>query len=347
LLVAASLDGLGQIDLLRGRVRAALDKYAQIADLRRRLGDHAGLMEALNALATAYIWLGEYERAADACEEALAFVSKVGNLPVVPSLHTYLAISHLNRGDLGEAVEQLQAGLLVARWLDHVAMQVIGLSWLGYYHLVVGEFDVALEVADEAVALAQKLGSPLWEMRARTGLGIVRLYRGELNETVQILSEVYATACDLDFAPDRAVALYELGRVNLALGNLDATEQALEGLFTVADQSELHEYQARGRWLGGRLALSRGELGEALEALEDARARAEAIGGRLILWRADVALGDVHSAAGRNSEANAAYQRAWETFQSVAATLPDETTRASMLASPLATELREKVWMGV
>jgi class 3 adenylate cyclase/tetratricopeptide (TPR) repeat protein len=346
-LLAASLDGLGQIDLLRGRVRAALDKYAQIADLRRRLGDHAGLMEALNALATAYIWLGEYERAADACEEALAFVSKVGNLPVVPSLHTYLAISHLNRGDLGEAVEQLQAGLLVARWLDHVAMQAIGLSWLGYYHLVVGEFDTALEVADEAVALARRLGSPLWEMRAHTGLGIVRLYCNELSEAVQILSEVYAIACDLDFAPDRAVALYELGRVNLALGNLDATEQALEGLFTMADQSELHEYQARGRWLGGRLALSRGDLEEALEALEDARARAEAIGGRLILWRVDVALGDVHSAAGRNSEANAAYQRAWETFQDVAATLPDEATRASMLASPLVAELREKVGAGV
>lgn len=345
-LLAASLDGLGQIDLLRGRVRASLDKYGQIAALRRRLGDQAGLMKALDALAVAFIWLGEYERAADACEEALSFVSKVGNLSVVPSLHTYLAISHLNRGELGEAGDHLQEGLKVARRLDHVATQAISLSWSGYHYLTLGQFDAALEAVEEAAALAQKLGSPLWEMRARTSLGIVRLYRGELDQAVRVLTEVYDVACDLDFAPDRAVALYELGRANLELEDLDAVGQTLGQLLDLADQCELREYQARGRWLRGRLAMTRGDLEGALEALEDAHARAEAIGGRLILWRADAALGDVHHAAGRSAEANAAYQRAWETFQAIAATLLDEAARENMLASSPAAELRSKIGDG-
>ena len=344
-LLAASLDGLGQIDLLRGRVRAGLDKYGQIADLQRRLGDQAGLMEALNALAAAYTWLGEYGQAAESCEEALAFVSKVGNLPVVPSLHTYLAISHLNRGDLGKAGDHLQAGILVARSLEHISMQVFCLSWLGYYHLVLGWFDTALGSVEEAVNLAHKLGS-LWDMRARTGLGIVRLYRGELNEAVQVLSKVYKVACELDFAPEQAVVLYELGRAYLATGNLDAAGQSLEGLLGVADRCELREYQIRGRWLQGRFALAKSDLDEALEALEDAHARAEAIGSRLILWRTDSALGDVHRAAGRSAEAKAAYLRAWETLHTVAATLPDEEAQRSMLAAPLAAELQERMATG-
>lgn len=344
-LLAASLDGLGQVDLLRGRVRASLDKYAQIADLRRRLGDQAGLMEALNALAEAYTWLGEYERVAEACEEALAFISKVGNLPVVPSLHTYLAISYLNRGELGKAGDHLQSGVLAARELDHVAMQAFCLSWLGYYHLLLGGFDTALEYVEEAVSLAQKLGSPLWEMRARIGLGIARLYRGELNEAVQVLSEVYEVACALDFAPDQAVALYELGRANLSAGDLDAAEGALEGLLDVADRGELREYQVRGRWLQGHLALARGDLEGALGALEDAHARAEVFGGRLMLWRAEAALGDVHQVAGRNSEAMTVYRRAWETLQAIAASLPGEAAQ-EMLASPPAAALREKVGTG-
>ena len=342
-LLAATLDGLGQIDLLRGRVRASLDKYKQIADLHRRLGNQAGLMEALNSLAAAYTWLGEYEQVADACEEALAFVSKVGNLPVVPSLYTYLAISHFNRGELGKAGDRLREGLSVARSLDHITMQALCLSWMGYYHLILGQFDKALEAADEGVSLAQKLGSPLWEMRARTSLGIVRLYRGELSKAVRVLSGVYDAACTLDLAPDQAVALYELGRASLMIGDLQAASKALDCLLNVADKSELREYQVRGRWLKGRLALEQANLDGALEALEDARGRAEAIGGRLILWRADSALGDVHRAAGRSAEADAAYQRAWETVQAMAATLMDEEAHESLLTSSSVAELRAKV----
>ncbi len=345
-LLAASLDGLGQIDLMQGRVRASLDKYGQIVDLRRRLGDQAGLMEALNALAATYIWLGEYAQVAEACEEALAFVSKVGNLPVVSSLHTYLAISHLNRGELGQADSHLQEGISVARSLDHVAMQAFCLSWMAYYQLIVGWYATALETVEEAVSLAEKLGSPLWEVRARTSLGIVRLYRGEFSEAVRVLNQVYDVACALDFAPDQAVVLYELGHANLSAGELDAAAWALEGLLGVADRGELREYQVRGRWLQGRLALARSDLDQGLEALEDAHARAEAIGGRLILWRADNALGDVHRAAGRSAEADAAYRRAWETLQAIAATLPDDEARASMLASPSSAKLRDRVAAG-
>ena len=345
-LLAASLDGLGQIDLLRGRVRASLDKYGQIADLRRRLGDQVGLMEALNALAAAYTWLGEYGQVTTACEEALAFVSKVGNLPVVPSLHTYLAISHLNRGDLGMAGQHLQAGLSAAKSLNHVAMHVFCLSWQGYYHMVLGRFDTGLASVQEAVKLARKLETPLWEMRAHTSLGIVHLYRGELDEAAKVLGDVYALACQLDLAPDQAVTLYELGRVYLAVGDLDAASRALEGLLKVVDRNELREYQVRGRWLQGRLALAQAELDAAIEALEEAHARAEAIGSRLVLWRADSALGDVHHAAGHSAEAQAAYRRAWETLVAIVATLPDEAARENMLASPSAAELRARLAAG-
>jgi hypothetical protein len=127
------------------------------------------------------------------------------------------------------------------------------------------------------------------------------------------------------------------------MGELRAAAEALDRLFSVADTGELREYQVRGRWLQGRLALARAELDGALEALEDARGRAEAIGGRLILWRADSALGDVHQAAGRSAEAGIAYRRAWETLQAMAATLSDGRARNSLLASPLAAELRARV----
>jgi len=345
-LLAASLDGLGQIDLMRGRVRASLDKYGQITELRRRVGDQVGLMEALNALAAAYTWLAECDRASQACEEALTFVDKVGNLPVVVSLHTYLAISQLGEGDLGRAGEHLEIGLAIARSQGHLALQVFCLSWLAYYQVTIGWLDMALESAEAAVSLAQKLGSPLWEMRASTSLGIVRLYRDELDEATRLLSGVYEVACSLDFIPDQAVVLYQLARANLSAGDLEAASEALEGLLRVSDRADLREYQVRGRWLQGRLALAENRLGDALEALEDARARGEAIGSHLLLWRLDAALGDVHRAAGRSAEAGAAYRRSWDAIQLLAGTLPEERDRQSMLSSPAVAELRRWVAVG-
>jgi len=123
--------------------------------------------------------------------------------------------------------------------------------------------------------------------------------------------------------------------------DLSAVGESLEALLGVADKGELREYQVRGR-----IALAQADLDAALEALEDARGRAEAIGGRLIMWRADSALGDVHRIAGRSAEADAAYCRAWETLQDMAATLASEEARESLLTSPSAAELRAKVEMG-
>ena len=124
---------------------------------------------------------------------------------------------------------------------------------------------------------------------------------------------------------------------------MSAANKALDELLNVADKGELREYQVRGRWLQGRLALAQDDLDGALEALEDARGRAQAIGGRLILCRTDSALGEVHHAAGRSAEADAAYGRAWETLQAMAATLADEEAQESLLASSSVAELRATV----
>jgi tetratricopeptide (TPR) repeat protein len=217
---------------------------------------------------------------------------------------------------------------------------------MAYYHLVTGCLDEATKSVQEAVRSAQELGLPLWDLRAHTALGIVYIHRGELREAVLALSDEYQLACAWGFAPDQAVVLYELGRAHLALGDLEAAGGALQTLLGLADQGDLREYQVRGRWLQGLLAIDRADPDGALEALEDARARAEVIGARLILWRIESALGDVHRAAQRRTEANAAYRRGWEILRAMAATLPDEQVCGSLLESPLAAALRIKVETG-
>ncbi len=342
-LLAASLEGLGQVDLARDDLSASLDKWSQVVDLRRRLADPVGLMKALNALAILYTWRGEYERVADVSLEAFEFISRLGDLPVVSSLHTYFAISHLIRGNLAIVADHLLAALEVARRLDHQVMKTHSLVCLGYYYAAIGQLDAALQSSEESAALASSSTSLRCQVRAAACLGAVHLEKGSIDHAFHILTDVYDQACQLDSAPDKAEALYELGHANLALADLKATEGFVEELLSLADACELGEYQARGRWLRGRLLLAKEDVIGALETLEDARQRAESMGGRLIVWKICVDTGDAHRAAGHGDQAGTAYRRAWEILQSMATTLPTQATRDSMLASPSATVLRAKI----
>lgn len=342
-LLAASMEGLGEVDLARDDLNASLDKWSQVVALRRRLADPLGLMKALNALAMLYTWRGEYERVADVGLEAFEFISRVGDLPVVSSLHTYFAISHLIRGHLATVAEHLLAALEVARRLDHRVMKTHSLVWLAYYYAAIGQIDVALQSSEESVSLASRSTSPRCQVRAAACLGAVHLEKGSIDHAFHILTDVYDHACQLDSAPDKAEALYELGHANLALANWEATEGLVGQLLSLADACELGEYQARGRWLRGRLFLAKEDVSGALESLENARQRAESMGAHLILWKICAATGDAHRAADHGDQAGRAYRRSWEMLQSMATTLPTQATRDSMLASPPANALRAKI----
>jgi tetratricopeptide (TPR) repeat protein len=342
-LLAASTEGLGQVDLARDDLSASLDKWSQVVALRRRLADPVGLIKALNALAMLYTWRGEYERVADVSLEAFEFISRLGDLPVVSSLHTYFAISHLIRGDLAIVADHLLAALEVARRLDHQVMKTHSLVCLAYYYVAIGQLDAALQSSEESVALASSSTSLQCQVRAAACLGAVHLEKGSIDHAFHILTDVYDQACQIDTAPDKAEALYELGHANLALADWEATQGLVEQLLSLADACELGEYQARGRWLRGSLLLAKEDVIGALESLEDARQRAESMGGRLIAWKICVATGDAHRAAGHGDQAGSAYRRAWEILQSMATTLPTQVTRDSMLASPSATVLRAKI----
>jgi tetratricopeptide (TPR) repeat protein len=342
-LLAASMEGLGQVDLARDDLSASLDKWNQVVGLRRRLADPVGLIKALNALAMLYTWRGEYDQVADVALEAFEFISRVGDLPVVSSLHTYFAISHLIRGDLAIVADHLLAALEVSRQLDHRVMKTHSLVWLGYYYAAIGQLDLALQSSEEAMALASRSTSLQCQVRAATCLGAVRLEKGSIDQAFHILIDAYDQSCQLDSAPDKAEALYELGHANLALANWEATEGLVEQLLSLADLCGLREYQARGRWLRGTLFLAKEDVSGALESLENARQLAKSMGGRLILWKICLATGDAHRAGGHDDQAASAYRRAWDILQSMATTLPTQATTDSMLASPSATVLRAKI----
>ena len=339
-LLAASIEGLGRIGFMQGRVRASLAAHQQALALRRRLVDRVGLMNTLNALAMTYLWLGDYPHAEETCLEAFDFISRVGDLPVVASLHTYYAASRLYRGDLSKVEAHLLAGLDVARRLDLLSVQAHTLAWLGYYYKGIGQLDRALDLSGRAATTLADLPLPRWQVWAGAVVVAVCTESGKAERALQLAARLLDRADQWHLMPDRAVALAELAQARLTIGQAANAEQVIAELLKVANACDMAEYQIRARWLLGQLRLMQGNPAAALPALTQACTQAEQSEARLLLWRLRATLGDAHWTLSQNDQAEANYRAAWQVLTEIANTLPDPTARPWMLALPAAHRLQ-------
>jgi tetratricopeptide (TPR) repeat protein len=342
-LQATSLDGLARVDLMRGHLQASSEEFSQAVQLRRRLADRVGLIESLSMLAAASVWKGDYQQAADACREGLEFISRLGDLRIVSPLHTWFAVSQLKRGELETVEAQLQTGLDVARRLDYLDGQIQSRIWLGYFYLAIARLDAAVETIEQAATLVPAAASTLAEAQVRTCQGAIHLERGQAEQALDILTTACQATRETNSTPDRLMALYEQGRAGLVLARWDIADRAMQQISDVPEFGEFREYQMRGCWLRGMLALEQNDPDAALRWLAEARAQAEAIHAWPVLWRIDMAFGDVYHQSGRGSQAGPAYQRAWEILESMVNTLPNHVDRSTMLDSQAVTRLRARV----
>jgi predicted ATPase/class 3 adenylate cyclase len=341
-LVAASLEGLSQADLMWGQLRAGLTKIERVIDLRRRLVDRAGLLNALQSQAALGFWSGDYQGVADACTEGFDLAGTLGELPIVALLHTWFAACRLGAGDLQPVMHHLECALSVAGRLDHAIGLIQARLWFAYYYLALGRVPEARMMVDAALDQLAAVNSKSLAAQVRTCEGVVLLHQGACDCAFEVLAEVELLAAETGSCAICLPARFERARAALALERWDLAASILREIVGTAELSAFSEYQMRARWLNGQLRLQQGEHHEALTWLEDARARAEALGARLTLWQIESVLGDAYQRLGRAPEAGSAFRRGWATLQSIVAGLPDHTARRHLLATPDAANLQAK-----
>jgi tetratricopeptide (TPR) repeat protein len=341
-LMAASLEGLSQVDLMTGQLHASLSKIHQVIDLRRRLADRVGLLNALHARAVLGIWSGDFQVAADACAEAFDLAAALGDLPVVASLHTCFAASRMAVGELQSVMQHLEAALAVAGRLDHTVAAIQTRLWFATYYLALGRVAAARQILDAALDQLAEVGSKPLLARVRTCEGMVLLQQGARECAFEVLVEADHLAAETGNCSIRLPARFEQARAAVELERWDLTANILRDIVASSEWSAFGEYQLRARWLSGGLCLQQGQPGEALVWLEDARARAAALGAAFALWQIESALGDAYQQLGRMPEAASAFQRGWLTLQHIAGALPDRADRSHLLATAAAAHLRAR-----
>jgi tetratricopeptide (TPR) repeat protein len=170
---AAALINLADLDMAAGRAKEAVDRYR--AALRETRGpaaeETAG--RAMEALAGAYLELGDSERAADWLGRALALQQSRGRAAEVARLHGELGDLHRDHGRFAAALVEWRSAAVVHRRARDLAGYATALAEAARVQAQAGQGDEALRGAHEALRWARQAADPAAEGTVLLGLAAI------------------------------------------------------------------------------------------------------------------------------------------------------------------------------
>jgi DNA-binding SARP family transcriptional activator len=198
-----ALRGLGVVDRLQGRDRAAEARLVRaLADLRS-VRDRVGEAHVLTSLAQIHTDRGHHQAAQRTLAEALQICCGVGARRVEAQARYRLGDLYLSRGELGKAWAELTTVLGLVTEMDDPVGRAYALLGIGTVHLAGGELEPARAALADALVTAKQTGSRL-EGQVLAALAELSLRSGDAAAAARQLAEADAVFEEIGAAAWRA-----------------------------------------------------------------------------------------------------------------------------------------------
>lgn len=333
--VADTLDMLGMANYLSCDLHASAQCYERAIPIFRELDDRQRLSTCLAAMAFNG---GDHDASVTApvfrettfwvscAEESLAIARDTGWQSGEAFALFGLAATTSMQGNHGRAVREASEMLAIADRIGHrewqaAAHHVLGTLWLD-------QLDVTRshDQFERGLAVARGAGARFWIVNLLAAMAMCHAEAGDLVAADAVLRTV--------LQPDRPrwsvgqrICWHVWARIELRRREPERVLDIVDRLSAPRTEDAVprdipHLLALRGE----ALALLKRDR-EAEQSLADARRLATLFGFRPLLWRVDVARGDLYRAGNDNGRAEEAYRTARATIDEIAATIPDESTR--------------------
>ncbi len=270
---------LGWIALRRGDLAGAQVRLEQALGRVNDTQHYDTLSSILNRLGAVYYNQGDWERATQVVERALAIRESLGDILGVARSSNNLGILKRNSGDWKSALENYQRGLQVLEKTGDTEGIAIAHTNIGSVYIDIGDWDKAEANLRQSFEIAQRIANPYEIAQAHLNLG--RLY---LSQQLWAPSQSHL---------DAAIALYKQAGARASSGLIDAYllqgQLCLEqgkvkaaAKWSTQSHALLHEVTGKtagesAEWghyeqLMGRVAAAQGDAAQAHEHLQRAKA---------------------------------------------------------------------------
>jgi tetratricopeptide (TPR) repeat protein len=319
----------------------SFDRYeeAQQAALNARaawleLNNTPMLADSYVVTATVSQFIGDYEATIADAQEMQRISQSIGNIWSQTIAHFYAASAYLQQGDFGRTFKNLHRGLDLAQKGGIIAFKDIANGNLISLYLQSGAHELAEPLAEEIYQNRDRLVFGFYSM-IMSYVARLKLSMGDLLQAEQIIGEAYpdSDAGDLLLYVDASIHVVE------ALLYMAQTrpEQALESLAKLVERARrigAHQFLTEPLLIQGKALTRMDMLDQASEALREARAVAEKIGQRTVLWQILAALAEIEEEQGNNGKAKSYRDEARNIIDYIAGHSGSEELRASFLSLP-------------
>jgi class 3 adenylate cyclase/tetratricopeptide (TPR) repeat protein len=307
---------------------AALEEAASLwGELGNLLMQAATLgMIGINALLT-----GEYGRAATVLEESMRLRRSIQNVWGVAEVGTVWAQVCWEQGDFGQAIALASEGMRAGDQSGAYAGKVFCRLELGLFYSQLGAIDTGQTYGLEALRLGRE-HDQLFVPMSLAALAWIDSMQGNLPESEATIAEArQALERRISFPTEPHFVVLVGGLIALAQGDWAGANAAADEVAAKLVAMRVRLYLPDAGYLKGRALLAQGRREEARAALKQARAVAEEIGCRRMLWLILFALSQ---AAADSEERQRLLAEAQATIGYIAEHIGDSQLRATFLDTP-------------
>jgi tetratricopeptide (TPR) repeat protein len=336
--LAFALNDIHRSYMVVGEVQRATAAREEAEALWREMGNLPMLADNLNGGAEVCLWTGDFDGALALTAESEAITRSIGNSWQQSYGLMLRTVVHLERGEIAQGIADAEAGMRLAENAGFGIPLTYLRVYLAQVYAELGASDEAMELVEQALDLtdARFLAGQPFVLVAKAG---IYLQQGNFSAAAATLNEA-GIKPSFDESLVAAVA-FGAPTFWVAEGELELRQGEHAAALSTADEllSGLHAFHMRPYLadvlrLKGQALIGSGQWDEGYRTLAEARAEAESLGSRRVLWRILACLAETAEARGRRDQAQAFRREALEVIRFIADHTGSDELASSFLGTP-------------
>ncbi len=349
--IARELDLREQIALTLGDLALGYGSMAQLdrsvvaleetIQLWRELGNLPMAANSMNVVAMSYLLLGDYRKGIAVAQESYAISKPIGNLWSQLSGALEAAVCYLEAARFGEAISWLQEAVELSERGELAFQESICRAFLGLAFAWIGATPLALDQAEKAAPGADRAPGDI-QLWIRTLLVLIQIETNYV-ETASQLVEKYLTETNPRNLATPAHIYATMAKCLLLAARHDSPNALaeLDAFIALLVETGVQHFRPDAHYTRAGILLALQRPQEAGESLSQARADAERLGTKRLLWRILALEAQVAMATGAIQTARQLQASAKSEIGEIAQLIYPGELRAAFLAQPQVCSLME------
>lgn len=363
-----------------GDIAEAIANGERSLAIAEELGLREQMAFTMNDLGIGYANFGDHVKAQHFLDRSRELWQELGNLPMLTDNLGNASLLGLYSGDWDYAVRVSDEGYNLSLSIAHAWGEAHSRFLVGDVFLERGEWGRAIEIMQGAIRAAEQAGNPGVQIGTRAELAwtfgsagaveqgiefaklavkvarggfeillpwplavLARLYlfHDQVDEAERTLREARSILVDSSLVSPMLVRLAE-GELALARGEFQDAAARADDLSAYLIRRDCRLFRPDAAYLKAQALVAGGEEDQALTVLDRARADAESLGARRMLWQILALSAEVEARRGNEAASRRLRERARETVSYIAEHSPEDL-RATFLKLPRVESLMNKL----